>query len=602
MASWSTPAHSLSRPDRRARHGWREPGRAVPGGGGGPFRISGLRVVKSKTESNDTPQVLTLLCRMGRPRWRSPMFERSEAGEDRVPSVMGGPVVGIDLGTTNSVVAVVNEFGRAEIITNREGSRITPSVVLFDDEEPVVGEIAKSSAIVRPLDTAQFAKRHMGDRDWSFRTSSGNVLRAEEISAAILARLKSDAELHLGCSITRAVISVPAYFDDVRRTATVDAATMAGLEVVGLLNEPTAAALSYGLDTRSGETVLVYDLGGGTFDVTIMRLASGDAGEFVVLATDGDTRLGGCDWDELLMTWLNDRFLESGGPDLFEDPASEQLLRDAAVRVKHTLSQRDEANAYLSFRGFHSKIGVSRARFNEITAPLLQRTVECLRRAMGDADVLWSDIDRVVLVGGSTRMPQVIDLIRTLSGRAPQSEVNPDEAVALGASIYAALVTGGAENDGVPLVDATGRRVGEIAVQDITAHSMGVLVILDDNETHRNSIIIPKGTPIPCSRTKKYATTEDDQQFWCIRVTEGEDTDADQVVTVGSGRVVWPKGLPEGTISSVEMSYDSSGLITMKVELDDGSKVGEVEIERSANMTDTQLERGRAWLDSSGVA
>ena len=238
----------------------------------------------------------------------------AEGGSDQMSRI-----IGIDLGTTRSAVAIVNEYGRPEILPNREGGRVTPSVVMFDGDSPVVGEIALTSAVVRPLDTVQFVKRQMGEREWNYRSRSGQSYSPEDVSAIILKRLKDDAEEALGEKISKAVISVPAYFDDAGRTATIDAAKIAGLEVERLLNEPTAAALAYGLDAQSNETVLVYDLGGGTFDVTIMKLAGGD---FTVLATDGDRQLGGFDWDNLIMEWLNEQFKAAGGPSLINDPES----------------------------------------------------------------------------------------------------------------------------------------------------------------------------------------------------------------------------------------------------------------------------------------
>jgi molecular chaperone DnaK len=509
------------------------------------------------------------------------------------------PIIGIDLGTTNSAVAIVNEFGRPEILPNREGGRVTPSVVMFDASGPVVGEIARASAVMRPGDTAQFVKRHMGEPDWSFRTSAGEELSAEAISARILARLKEDAEAHLGEPVTKAVISVPAYFDDARRTATIDAATIAGLEVVRLLNEPTAAALAYGLNARDAETVLVYDLGGGTFDVTIMRVNVDAGAEFTVLATDGDTRLGGYDWDNALMNWLDEQFSATGAPSLLAEPESEQMLRDHAVRAKHTLTTRDEANVFLSWRGFNEKIVLTRALFDDVTAPLLARTARCIDKALEDAGLTWAAIDKCVLVGGSSRMPQVSMLVTQLSGHIPLTEVNPDEAVALGASIYAALA---GEAGAVPILTGSGERLDAITLHDVTAHSMGVVIAENHGVNRLNSIIVPKGTVIPCFLTGMYSTTIDNQTEWQCEVTEGEETDLQYVNIVGTGTISLPGNAPAGTVMEVAMNYDANGIINVFVRDLDRMMVGELAIDRTVNLTDAQIIESRGRLETVGVS
>jgi molecular chaperone DnaK len=514
-------------------------------------------------------------------------------------------IIGIDLGTTNSAVAVVNEYGRPEILTNREGGRVTPSVVMFDGDSPVVGEIAKASAAMRPLDTVQFVKRHMGSRDWSFRTSSGASYSPEDISATILARLKADAEEKLGEKITRAVITVPAYFDDACRTATIDAARIAGLEVDRLLNEPTAAALAYGLDSKQSETVMVYDLGGGTFDVTVMRLEGND---FKVLATDGDKQLGGFDWDNMLMEWLNQQFAETGGPSLINDPESEQMLRDNAVRAKHTLSTRDEAKVFLAYRGFNAQIPLSRQKFDDITAPLLNRTARTVEKVLEDANLGWKDINKVVMVGGSSRMRQVGDLIERISGDRPSVEVNPDEIVALGAALQAAILSGQTVDGSspVPITDAAGNRITNVSISDITAHSLGVVsngINPDRNEMREiNSIIIPKGTPIPCEMTEEFCTMNDNQGSFLCRVNEGEDTDLRYVRPIGEGEIRLAGTGRAGTPVFITLSYSANGIVSVFARDTDNRLLGELRVNRVANMSEIDVDRSRDRMENVEIA
>ena len=516
---------------------------------------------------------------------------------------MMGRVIGIDLGTTNSAVAIVNEYGRPEILTNREGGRVTPSVVMFDGDSPVVGEIAKASAVMRPLDTVQFVKRHMGTRDWSFRTSTGGSYSPEDISAIVLARLKADAEEKLGETITQAVITVPAYFDDAGRTATMDAAQIAGLEVMRLINEPTAAALAYGLDSKGAETVLVYDLGGGTFDVTIMKLDPSKA-EFTVVSTDGDKQLGGFDWDNLLMEWLNQQFAAKGGPSLINEPEAEQMLRDNAVRAKHTLSTRDEAKVFLSYRGFNEQIPLSRETFDEITAPLLNRTARTVEKVLEDAQMTWKDISKTVLVGGSSRMRQVTDLIERISGSRPSLEVNPDEVVALGAALQAAVLSG---SNTVPIVTASGDRLTGVNISDVTAHSLGVLIEETDDNGRPvgrsiNSIIIPKGSSIPCEMTEVYGTLVPNQKIFQCEVTEGEDTDPRFIRKIGIGDVHLPGTGPAGTPMHVTISYNANGLVNVYVREPAGKLLGELRVDRTANLSDAKVEESRRRMSETEVS
>jgi len=491
-------------------------------------------------------------------------------------------VVGIDLGTTFSSIAVVNPHGKPEIIPNREGERITPSVVLFDGDTPIVGSIAKRSAVASPLNVVQFVKRQMGNPSWKFRTENGEVYTPEEISAMILKRLKEDAETMLG-EIHDAVITVPAYFDDAQRKSTQDAGRIAGLNVLRIINEPTAAALAYGMDKiEQKQTILVYDLGGGTFDVTIMRLG-GDGIE--VVATGGDKNLGGFDLDNEIMTFLNEEFQKQGGLDLFDDPTLEQDLRDKAEIAKKTLSSREKTNVFLSVGGKNASISLTRAQFEELTKPLLNRTASIMEFVLEDADLQWRDIDKILLVGGSTRMKAVPELIEKITGKKPSMEVHPDEVVSLGAAIQAALlqVKEGkgdlVEREDFPLVE----------IQDINSHSMGV-VVLSEQKKEVNSIVLKKDTQIPCKVSDIFSTIVDNQTELHVQVTEGEDTDLAYVKIVGEGIMPIPT-YPKGAPIEVFFEYDHDGIIHVTVfDLTAKKWLGEMEIPRTSNLTEQEVQ------------
>ncbi|WP_420121164.1 Hsp70 family protein, partial [Nakamurella sp.] len=348
-----------------------------------------------------------------------------------------GRAVGIDLGTTYSAIAALGPDGRPVILANREGERITPSVVLFHDDGALVGSAAKQAAADAPDDVVQFVKRRMGDRSWAFVTSTGEEVDAESVSAAILRRLKVDAELALGEPVTHAVITVPAYFDDARRQATIDAGEIAGFTVLGVINEPTAAAVHDGLETGMQGNVLVYDLGGGTFDVTVMRI---DGNDFRVLSVQGDRNLGGFNWDNELMRYIADQVHRESGVDPLEDDLLEAELRDKAERAKRALTTTPETRVVLRVDRRSYSVKVTRALFDELTRGLLARTRSNVELALADARLAPSDIDELLLVGGSTRMPMVRELLTAMIGRPPRAGGYPDEAVALGAAVQAGLL------------------------------------------------------------------------------------------------------------------------------------------------------------------
>ncbi|WP_037857610.1 Hsp70 family protein [Streptomyces sp. NRRL S-340] len=526
-------------------------------------------------------------------------------------------VVGIDLGTTYCAVAVADRAGSPSIVRNREGENITPSVVMFQGDTVVVGSQAKRSAATAPDHVVQFVKRYMGETNPVYHSESGTPYRPEEISALLLKRLKEDAEIMLGEPVERAVITVPAYFDDVRRKATQDAGRLAGLEVLRIVNEPTAAALAYGLgrsltegeeDGGDGEggagigTVLVYDLGGGTFDVTVMRVEDGD---YTVIATDGDRNLGGFDWDGALMNHLNGAFMASGGPDLTEDSGTQAELRDKAEIAKRTLSNAPQAVVMLSAGGRHEQIRVTREKFEEITAELLDRTRIITEGVLAEAGLGWDGIDRLLLVGGSTRMPMVQELIRHLSGREPERGISQDEVVALGAALVgldAAVraeeaaekrkyVGSGASVESSPGDGLARLTKGKVrSIKDVTSQSLGMVATdLDNHDRQFNAVIIPHNTSVPAKKSETFYTLFDRQRRLRVQVTEGDDEDLAYVKKVGEGDIEIPR-YPKGAPFEVFYSYDVDGII--HVEVKDGTTgrwLGEFELERPDNLSPEEL-------------
>ena len=506
-----------------------------------------------------------------------------------------GKIIGIDLGTTYSAVAVVNEHGKPEILANREGERITPSVVLFDNEAPLVGSIAKRSAVASPLNVVQFVKRQMGDSTWKFRTESGSVYSPEEISAVILKRLKEDAETLLGETVQDAVITVPAYFNDAQRKATQDAGKIAGLNVLRIINEPTAAALAYGIEkSKRDETVLVYDLGGGTFDVTIMKIAKS---EIEVLATSGDKNLGGFDWDNEVMKYLNEEFMSHGGPDLFDDPALEQDLRDKAEISKKTLSARDKATVFLSAGGKTHSIVLTIDKFNDLTEPLLKRTHRIMEMVLEDASLGWRDIDKILLVGGSTRMRAVPAIVERVSGRKPSMELHPDEVVALGAAMQGAVLRV-EKNEGS---DAVQEQYSLVEIRDVCSFSMGVIA-LDENEKELNSIILQKDTTIPCEVSRTYNTMSEMQTAIMVQVTEGEDEDP-KFVKVRDERELSLPPYPKGAPLRVTFQYDINGRIQVEVvDMTAMKSLGKFEIVDKGQKSDAEIEKLASKMSTVAIS
>lgn len=482
-------------------------------------------------------------------------------------------VIGIDLGTTNSCVAVM-EGGEAVVIPNPEGNRTTPSVVGFKkDGERIVGDTAKRQAITNPDRTVISIKRHMGSNHKE--SIDGKDYSPQEISAIILQKLKADAEAYLGQTVSQAVITVPAYFNDSQRQATKDAGAIAGLEVLRIVNEPTAAALAYGLEKAEDQTILVFDLGGGTFDVSILELGSGF---FEVKATSGDNHLGGDDFDQAIMEWLSAEFKKEQGIDLLKDKSAVQRLKDAAEKAKKELSGVLQTTISLPFITVvdgvpqHLEMNLTRAKFDEITSSLVERTMGPTRQAMSDAGLSASQIDKIVLVGGSTRIPAVQEAIKRLTGKEPHKGVNPDEVVALGAAVQAGVLTGD---------------VKDVVLLDVTPLSLGI-------ETAGGVLtkMIDRNTTIPTSKSQVFSTFADNQTQVEIHVLQGERAMAKDNKTLGRFNLtdipLAPRGVPQ---IEVTFDIDANGIVNVSA-LDKGTgKSQKITITSSGGLSKEEIER-----------
>ncbi len=505
------------------------------------------------------------------------------------------PAVGIDLGTTNSAVARIDESGRTVMIRNAEGDLLTPSVVLFEDADVVVGKMAQNAAAVHPEAVAQLVKRDMGSRAYS-RPIRGEYLPPEVIQACILRKLNADV-LQTLASNASVVITVPAYFDEARRKATADAGDMAGVDVLDIVNEPTAAALSFGETagylTDSGEvreamTVLVYDLGGGTFDVTLLRLAPGDVR---TLATDGDVQLGGHDWDVRLVDYVAESFNQAHGSDPRQDPGALNRLFSLVVEAKHTLSARSHTSIRVEHGGETLDVDVTRAKFEELTADLLARTSHTTRGLLRDAGLEWSDVSRILLVGGATRMPMVIGLLQTLSGLTPDRTVNPDEAVARGAAIYANYLLSKGDEDRSDL---------DFEVTNVNSHSLGVEGIEPDTMRKSNIVLIPRNMPLPATITEKFTTKRDGQRSIVVQVLEGESSLPEECTAIGRTVVRdLPPDLPKGWPIEITFEYATNGRLQVGAVVPGIDRQIDLDMERESGLASQRVEEWKGAVEAS---
>jgi molecular chaperone DnaK len=482
--------------------------------------------------------------------------------------------VGIDLGTTNSVVSVL-EAGDAVVIPNAEGARTTPSVVAFaKDGEVLVGEVAKRQAVTNADRTIRSVKRHMGT-NWTVDID-GKKYTSQEISARTLMKLKRDAEAYLGDSVTQAVITVPAYFDDAQRTATKEAGQIAGLEVLRIINEPTAAALAYGMDKEAeDQTILVFDLGGGTFDVSVLEIGDG---VFEVKSTHGDTSLGGDDWDQRIMDWLVDSFKGDHGVDLGNDKMAMQRLKEAAEKAKIELSQVAQTQINLPFitatdaGPLHLDYSLSRSKLQEMTEDLIQRCKVAFDHAIKDAGLTTGQVDHVIMVGGSTRMPAVQDLVKELTGSEPHKGVNPDEVVAMGAAIQAGVLKGD---------------VKDVLLLDVTPLSLGI-----ETKGGVMTKLIERNTTIPTRRAEVFTTAEDNQPSVEIHVLQGEREMADFNKTLGKFQLVdlppAPRGVPQ---IEVTFDIDANGIVNVSAKDRATNKEQSITITGQSSLSKDQIDQ-----------
>ena len=500
------------------------------------------------------------------------------------------PAVGIDLGTTYSAIAYINESGRPETIVNDEGDLLTPSIILFDEDDVIVGKEALKAVSSDMAHIADCPKRQVGKVVYE-KVIDGRRYPPEALQAWILRKLKVDAARQVG-DFKDAVITVPAYFDEGRRKSTMDAGYIAGINVIDIINEPTAAAIAYGwkqgwLDkkgaTQKPMNVLVYDLGGGTFDVTVMRI---DGENFSAIATDGDVQLGGRDWDQRIVDSVAEDYIRKFGQDPREDPNTfGQLWRDSQD-AKETLSARSKANVKCTFNDSTVNVTITRDQFEEMTVDLLERTSFTTRQALAAAKLEWPEIDRTLLVGGSTRMPQVRKMVEELSGKAPDTSISPDEAVALGAAIRSGI-----------LQDKYPDEAGVPKIKNVNSHSLGVVANNVKTKQQQVVTIIPRNTPLPVKAKRIFKTHRLGQESILAQVVEGESPSPDDCLRLGKCSI-WdlPDDLPIGSEIEVLFKYEENGRLIVQVKVQGAKQPFRYQLERFNSLTDEQLESWREYI------
>ncbi len=501
--------------------------------------------------------------------------------------------VGIDLGTTFSAVAYLDDLGRPQTLMNAEGDKITPSVVLFEGNDVIVGKEAVKAMATDMEHIAECAKRELGYRMFH-KVLGGRQFPPEALQSWILNKLRADAQQQIG-PFQKVVITVPAYFDEVRRKATQDAGYIAGFEVMDIINEPTAAAVAFGFqqgflqpgrqDDAEPRKILVYDLGGGTFDVTVMEIGGHD---FVALATDGDVQLGGRDWDQRLVDFVADEFIRKFGSDPREEPNTAGRLRRECEDAKRTLSARAKAGIACDYQGNAVRLEVTREMFQEMTQDLLDRTAFTTRQTLQAAGLEWSDLDRVLMVGGSTRMPAVGEMLTALSGQEPDRSVSPDEAVAHGAALHA----------GILLAQFHGRSPN-FRIKNVNSHSLGVVATDSKTKRPRNAILVPRNTPLPVTAKRVFKTQKANQRSVLVQIVEGESASPDDCSQIGKCSIRdLPANLPAQTPIEVRFTYQENGRLTVQVKVQENEL--QHEITRENTLTQDQLDSWRQYV--SGVA
>lgn len=498
--------------------------------------------------------------------------------------------IGIDLGTTFSVIAKLDDLGRPVTIPNSEGDNITPSVIFLEDGNPVVGKEAVKAIATDADQVAMCAKRDLGSR--FFRSEiGGRQYPPEALQAWVLNKLRLDAEKQVG-RCEKVVITVPAYFDEVRRKATQDAGYMAGLDVLDIINEPTAAAVAFGFQqgfmkadgsATEKKKILVYDLGGGTFDVTVMEIGGR---EFNALATDGDVQLGGRDWDQRLVDLVAQEFIAKFGLDPREDPNTAGRLWRDCEDAKRTLSARMKVSIGCDYKGQALRVEVTRPKFEEITRDLLDRTAFTTRQTLQAAGLTWDELDRVLLVGGSSRMASVIELLTNLAGKAPDCSVSPDEAIAHGAALHAGLILSKHRGE-----------APSFKIKNVNSHSLGVVATDVKTNRERNAVIIPRNTPLPASAKRIFKTNKDGQKSILVRIVEGESTSPDDCSQIGKCTVPrLPPNLPAQTPIEVKFKYEENGRLRVSVHVEGTDASLSHEIMRENSLTQDQLDSWRKYV------